>query len=159
MNGKSASSIPRSEQTPSWLVNARKAFCAGTPFSSPSDVVEAKLKTFDQWTEILEQHRGSNREGFSFTREKNLTPDSKPVMSNSTVRQKILNVVALHCNVHEFGLTAREIGERLDRSSESVYKYLVDLVDDGLLKRGKPLEGMPRNMVLYRVAGEGEAKR
>jgi hypothetical protein len=161
MNGKPVASADKAvEKTPSWLIKARQSFCNGTPFSSPDQVVEAGLKDITVWTETLEQHRVGVREGFTFKRsiENNLTRDTKPEVSKSTVRRQILNVIGLHCDVSDRGLTAREVGERLGRTGNSIYQYLVDLVDDGVLVRQKPSASMPSNTVLYRVVGEGEVK-
>jgi hypothetical protein len=144
---------------PKWLVQARKEFCAGTPYDVPADVVTAGIKPFDAWNTMMEKHRPDVILRGIAKISSNLARDTKPEVPNSTVRQKIMNVIALQCNVSNLGLTAREIGTRLNRSGNSVYQYLVDLVDDGLLVRQKPPMSMPSNTVLYRVAGEREAKR
>ena len=49
--------IPDDRVIPSWLVQAREAFTRGTEFNSPAEVVQARLKTFDDWVEIVDAHR------------------------------------------------------------------------------------------------------
>jgi hypothetical protein len=158
MNGRQ---LVSDQKALGWSRQARKSFCAGTPFESPEDVLSAGLKTIGDWVDTIEQFRtAASRDGSTIgKRENNLARDTKPEISRSTIRQQILNVLILHCNASSDGLTAKEIGERIGKTGNNIYQYLVDLCDQGLIKRVKPRNGMPVNSALFRVAGEGEAKR
>jgi hypothetical protein len=158
MNGRQ---LVSDQKALGWSRQARKAFCAGTPFESPEDVVKAGLKTVADWTDTIDQLRtAASRDGSTITKlESNLARDTKPEVSKSTIRQQILNVLIPHCNASTDGLTAKEIGERIGKTGNNIYQYLVDLCDEGLIKRVKPRNGMPVNSVLFCVAGDGEAKR
>lgn len=137
-----------------WMVQARHAFCADTPFTAPSEVIHAGLKTPADWCETLDQYRSAITSPTRVAQlAPNLTRNTKLRGSASTVRRQVLEVVAQHCRVSEGGLTAREVGERLNRSYQSAYEHLTDLLDDGQLIRVEPRGGMPRNTVCYRVAG------
>jgi hypothetical protein len=132
------------------LGEVRRNFCEGTGLQSPVEAIEAKVKTLQEWLDVLDKHR---LEYPTYT----TTTTSEPRAAEKTLRQRILDYLAMHCQ-NNWGLSVKEISEARNKHNNTIRDTLTYMVEEGLLTTVQVLRERKGNPMLYRIAGIDEVK-
>jgi predicted transcriptional regulator len=131
------------------LGKLRLEFCEGTGFTAPSDVIEAGLKTTNDWLEMLDKHRLEHPSHAKPT-------TTEPLKAELDLRKQILECLSIHCITNKWGLSVKEVSDALGKANNTVRDLLSNMTEEGLVSSVQVLRPKKGNAMLYRIAGIDE---